>query len=69
MSKSKAKVACIAAEREAQEAKQGFLGLLHEDMASAPEKIQPIPAPLLSRMAALRAKAKANRERNEPLEM
>lgn len=68
MSKSKAKVMSLAAEREAQEAKKAFLGLLHADISENPERIEPIPASLLNRMDRLRAKAQANRERSELLE-
>ncbi|BBT40999.1 hypothetical protein [Pseudomonas putida] len=68
MSKTKAQVVSIAAEREAQEAKKAFLGLLHADISDNPERIEPIPASLLSRMDSLRAKAQANRERSELLE-
>lgn len=68
MSKSKAKVVSLAAEREAQEAKKAFLELLHADISENPERIEPIPTSLLSRMDRLRAKAQANRERSELLE-
>lgn len=68
MSKSKAKVVPLAAEREAQEAKKAFLELLHADISENPERIEPIPTSLLSRMDRLRAKAQANRERSEFLE-
>ncbi|MFK3815745.1 hypothetical protein ACI2KG_03935 [Pseudomonas sp. NPDC089407] len=68
MSKSKAKVVSLAAEREAQEAKKAFLELLHADISENPERIEPIPASLLNRMDRLRAKAQANRERSELLE-
>lgn len=68
MSKTKAQVVSIAAEREAQEAKRAFLGLLHADISENPERIEPIPASLLSRMDRLRTKAQSNRERSELLE-
>ncbi|MNE96140.1 putative regulator PrlF [compost metagenome] len=68
MSKTKAQVVSIAAEREAQEAKKAFLELLHADISENPERIQPIPSSLLNRMAHLRARAQANRERSELLE-
>ena len=65
MSKSKAQVVSIAAEREAQEAKKAFLGLLHADISDNPERIEPISASLLTRIDRLRAKAQANRERSD----
>ncbi len=68
MSKSRVKVAFLAAEREAQEAKKAFLELVHADITEHPERIQPIPASLLKRMAHLRARAQVNRERDELLE-
>lgn len=68
MSKSRVKVALLAAEREAQEAKRAFLELVHADITEHPERIQSIPASLLNRMAHLRARAQTNRERNELLE-
>lgn len=68
MSKTKAQIVSIAAEREVQEARKAFLGLLNADISDNPERIEPIPASLLSRMDRLRAKAQANRERNELLE-
>ncbi|WP_324727164.1 hypothetical protein [Pseudomonas chlororaphis] len=68
MSKSKAQVVSLTAEREAQEAKRAFLGLLHADISENPERIEPIPTSLLGRMDRLRMKAQANRERSELLE-
>lgn len=68
MSKTKAQVVSIAAEREAQEAKKAFLGLLHADISQNPERIEPISASLLGRIDRLRAKAQANRDRSELLE-
>ncbi|MBI6897901.1 MULTISPECIES: hypothetical protein [Pseudomonas] len=68
MSKSRVKVAFLAAEREAQEAKKAFLELVHADITEHPERIEPIPASLLNRMAHLRARAQVNRERDELLE-
>jgi len=63
MSKSKVSVALLAIEREAQEAPKAILELVHTDITDNPERLQPIPASLLSRMADLRARAQANRKR------
>ena len=63
MSKSRVNMALLAIEREAQEAEKAILKLVHTDMTENPERLQPIPASLLSRMADLRARAQANRKR------
>ncbi|PYC33656.1 hypothetical protein DMX05_23460 [Pseudomonas soli] len=63
MSESKVSVALLAIKREAQEAQETILELVHTDMTESPELLQPIPASLLSRMADLRARAQANRKR------
>lgn len=68
MSKAKGKVVSIATKRSEQGAEEAFLDLLHADISEIPERIQPIPAPLLERMARLRAKAEANRSRTSLLE-
>ncbi|MCU7239999.1 MULTISPECIES: hypothetical protein [Pseudomonas] len=63
MSKSRVNMALLAIEREAQKAEKAILELVHMDMTEKPERLQPIPASLLSRMADLRARAQANRKR------
>lgn len=68
MSRARGKVVSITAKRDEREAKTAFLGLLDEDIAKNPDRIEPIPAELFGRMARLRAKAEANRARTELLE-
>lgn len=68
MSKSKAQVISIAAEREAQEGRKAFLELLHDDISKNPGRIEPLPTSLFDRMDRLVAKAKTNRDRTELLE-
>ncbi|BCJ07706.1 hypothetical protein PRtIB026_A26020 [Pseudomonas sp. RtIB026] len=63
MSKSRVNVALLAIECEAQEAQKAILELVHTDITENPERLQPIPASLLSRIAGLRARAQANRKR------
>lgn len=64
MSRSKAQVVSIIAEREAQESKKAFLEMLHDDLSRNPNRVEPIPASLFERMDKLLAKAKANRDRD-----
>lgn len=63
MSKSRVNVVLLTVEHEAQEAQKAILELVHTDITENPERLQPIPASLLSRMADLRARAQANRKR------
>ena len=68
MSKKKGQVSSLAAEREEQEARKAFLGLLSVDICENPERIEPISASLLKRMERLRVKARVNRGRGDLLE-
>lgn len=68
MSRFNAQVVCIAAERDAQKVKKAFLQLVHADLIENAERIEPIPASLLTRMERLRAKAHANRHIGDLLE-
>ncbi|MNR10496.1 hypothetical protein D3C85_1267520 [compost metagenome] len=68
MSRAREKVVSIAARRIERDADSAFLGLLNEDIAKNPDRIEPIPAGIFDRMSRLRAKAEANRARTELLE-
>jgi hypothetical protein len=68
MSRFNAQVVCMAAERDAQKVKKAFLQLVHADLIENAERIEPIPAALLTRMEHLRAKAQANRNCSDLLE-
>lgn len=68
MSRFNAQVVYMAAERDAQKVKKAFLQLVHADLIENTERIEPIPAALLTRMERLRAKARANRNCSDLLE-
>lgn len=58
---SHSNVASFAKKKAEREADAGFLDLLHDDIASNPDSVKPIPSGLLNRIQALRAKADQNR--------
>lgn len=68
MSRANGKVVLITAKRAEREAKEAFLGLLEDDIAKNPDRVEPIPSSLFERMARLRAKAEESRARTELLE-
>ena len=68
MSRSSWRKAHPATECQALEAEKAFLEGVNAEVVESSKRIQPIPSSLLNRMAHLRARAQANRERTEQLE-
>lgn len=65
---SKSNVVSLAKVRAELKADGAFLHLLQQDIEKHPERVEPISAVLLDRMARIRAKAAESRRRTELLE-